>query len=59
MTGPGNEHADSDAEAAHARFARLRRRLHPPPNEIPGVLPLAQFLGRSDTVVAVLLEVHA
>jgi hypothetical protein len=59
VTRPPPEGPDGDAEEALARFARLRPRLHPPPNEIPGVLPLAQFLGRSDTVAAVLLEVHA
>jgi hypothetical protein len=57
VLGPGAENADK--EEAFARFARLRRRLHPPPNEIPGILPVAQFLGRSAAVAAVLVEVHA
>jgi hypothetical protein len=59
MTGFGGGISDSGADDPYARFARIRRRHHPPPNEVPGVLPIGRFLGRSDTVVAVLLEVHA
>ncbi|MPQ96758.1 hypothetical protein GB931_02240 [Modestobacter sp. I12A-02628] len=45
--------------ARDPRAVRLQVRTNPPPNEIPGVLPLAAPLGRSDSVAAVLLQVLA
>ena len=61
MSNAGAGPADGDArrEEAYARFARIRVQTSPPPNEIPGILPIGQFLGRSATVAAVLLEIHA
>ena len=61
MSNAGAGPADGDAgrEEAYARFARIRVQTSPPPNELPGILPIGQFLGRSATVAAVLLEIHA
>lgn len=50
---------DPREDEARARIGRWRRRHRPPPNEIPGILPLTQILARSEAVAVVLLDVHA
>ena len=55
MTSP-NDSADQPGEEW---IAQWRQRHWPPENQIPGVLPLQEVLGRSDSVIVVLRDIHA
>ena len=53
--GPGD---DGDASNVYAEFARTRLTMEPP-QEIPGILPVRRFLGRSQNVAVALMSIHA
>ncbi len=52
---PSNDPAN---EAGHEWLDHWQRRNWPPANEIPGLLPLREVLGRSDSVIVVLRDMH-
>lgn len=54
-SGPGS----GDSDGAYAEFARKRLKMEPRPNEIPGVMPVRRFLGRSQSVAVALMTIHA
>ncbi len=59
MRGSGPGPGDGDASDLYAEFARKRFKLEPRPNEIPGILPVRRFLGRSQSVAVALMSIHA
>jgi hypothetical protein len=56
-SGPGP--GDGDADDVYREFARKRLKLEPRPNEIPGILPVGRFLGRSEAVAVALMSICA
>jgi hypothetical protein len=59
MGGWGPASGDGDAYDIYAEFARKRLRTQPRPNEVPGILPVRRFLGRSQSVAVALMSIHA
>ncbi len=59
MRGSGPGPGDGDASDLYAEFARKRMKMEPRPNEIPGILPVRRFLGRSQSVAVALMSIHA
>jgi len=49
---------DPPNEAGHEWLNHWQQRHWPPANEIPGLLPLREVLGRSDSVIVVLRDMH-
>ena len=59
MGGSGPGSGDGDASDLYAEFAHKRLKMEPRPNEIPGILPVRRFLGRSQSVAVALMSIHA
>lgn len=59
MGGSGPGLGGGDASNLYAEFPQKRLTMEPRPNEIPGILPVRRFLGRSQIVAVALMSIHA